>query len=194
MRLDWSPILSRSELEKLLVQQCISEQHPWSTGDEHLIEGHLKTACESVVRETRAESKIEWGHYGSGYASFVDAWFYKTSPDFDVKHPIRHGEEHTGLVVLLSRLSPFFVFMEGEKHWHAKGASSYLPAFDMLDKIESKGASSLAEQVQAILERHGLVRVVREQLTEPLPPDLEVPTILADRGFTHFDALFYWED
>ncbi|SDN31000.1 hypothetical protein SAMN05720382_104363 [Polaromonas sp. JS666] len=64
----------------------------------------------------------------------------------------------------------------------------------MLDKIESKGASSLAEQVQAILERHGLVRVVREQLTEPLPPDLEVPTILADRGFTHFDALFYWED
>jgi hypothetical protein len=29
---------------------------------------------------------------------------------------------------------------------------------------------------------------------DPLPPDRHVPTILADGGFTQFDALFYWED
>jgi hypothetical protein len=54
--------------------------------------------------------------------------------------------------------------------------------------------SLLAGQVQPVLESHGLVRAVREQLSEPLPAGLSVPTILTNRGFTQFDALFYWED
>jgi hypothetical protein len=165
------------------------------TNDVQLIEDHLKGACAAVTRATGSESRVEWGHYGSGYASFVDAWFYKTTPDFDVKQPIRHYEGHIGLVVLLSRLSPYFAFMESEKHWHAHGgSSSYLPAFAMLDKLETKGVSLLARQVQPVLESCGFVRALREQLCEPLPSGLQVPTILADGGFTQFDALFYWED
>ena len=188
------PLLSRGEIERLLSQQTISELHPWVTNDERLIEAYLKGACAAVTRATRSEARVEWGHYGSGYASFVDAWLYKTTPDFNVKHPIRHGEGHTGLVVLLSRLSPYFVFMQGEKRWHASGGSSYLPEFDMLDKLEAKSVLLLARQVQPVLESYGLVRAVREQLSEPLPAGLWVPTILTDRGFTQFDALFYWED
>ena len=188
------PLLTRSEVERLLSQQTISDRHPWVANDERLIEGHLKGACAAMMRATRSKSRVEWGHYGSGYASYVDAWLYKTTPDFDAKHPIRNGEGHTGLVVLLSRLSPYFVFMEGEKHWHATGGSSYLPQFDMLDRLEAQGVSRLAEQVQPVLESHGLVRAVREQLSEPLPEGLRVPTILTDRRFTQFDALFYWED
>jgi hypothetical protein len=188
------PLLSLREIERLLSQQTISERHPWVTNDERLIEAHLKGACAAVIRATRSESRIEWGHYGSGYASFVDAWFYKTTSDFNVKRPIPHSEGHTGLVVLFSRLSPYFVFMEGEKSWHASGGSSYLPVFDMLDKLETEGVSLLAQQVQPVLESCGLIRAVREQLSEPLPSGARVPTILTGRGFTQFDALFYWED
>ena len=188
------PLLSRGEIERLLSQQTISERHPWVTNDDRLIEAHLKGACAAVTRATRSESRVEWGHYRSGYASFVDAWLYKTTPDFDVKQPIRDAEGHIGLVVLLSRLSPYFVFMQGEKRWHATGGSSYLPEFGMLDKLEAKSVSLLAGQVQPVLESHGLVRAVREQLSEPLPAGLSVPTILTARGFTQFDALFYWED
>ena len=64
----------------------------------------------------------------------------------------------------------------------------------MLDKLEAKSVSLLAGQVQPVLESHGLVRALREQLSEPLPAGLSVPTILTARGFTQFDALFYWED
>jgi hypothetical protein len=188
------PLLSQLEVESLLSQQTISERHPWVTNDVGLIEAHLMGACAAVTRATRSESRVEWGHYGSGYASFVDAWFYKTTSDFNVKEPIPHWEGHTGLVVLLSRLSPYFVFMEGEKRWHARGGSSYLPEFAMLDTLETKSELLLARQVQPVLESCGLIRAVRGQLSEPLPSGLRVPTIRTDRGFTQFDALFYWED
>jgi hypothetical protein len=188
------PLLSHPEIESLLSQQTISERHPWVIHDVRLIEAHLMGACAAVTRATRSESRVEWGHYGSGYASFVDAWFYKTTSDFNVKQPIPHWEGHTGLVVLLSRLSPYFVFMEGEKRWHADDGSSYLPEFAMLDKLETKSVSLLARQIQPVLESCGLIRAVRGQLSEPLPSGQRVPTILTDRGFTQFDALFYWED
>ena len=84
--------------------------------------------------------------------------------------------------------------MEGEKRWHARGGSSYLPEFAMLDTLETKSELLLARQVQPVLESCGLIRAVRGQLSEPLPSGLRVPTIRTDRGFTQFDALFYWED
>jgi hypothetical protein len=192
--MDRLPLLSHREIESLLSQHAISERHPWVTNDVGLIEAHLREACAVVTRATRSESRVEWRHYGSGYASFIDAWFYKATSDFDVKQPIRHVKGYTGLVILLSRLSPYFVFMEGEKRWHTHGGTSYLPEFAMLDKLEAKGVSLLARQAQLVLESRGLIRAFREQLTEPLPSGLRVPTILTDRGFTQFDALFYWED
>lgn len=178
----------------MLSQQSISDQNPWSTSDDKLVEGNLKAACAAVIRATGAKSRVEWGHYGSGYASFVDAWFYKATPEFNVERPIHQGEEHTGLIVLLSRLSPYFVFMEGEKRWHTEGSSSYLPEFGMLDRLKTAGVVQLAPKVQSVLESHGLFRVMKEQLEESLMPGLRVPTVMADRGFTQFDALFYWED
>jgi len=146
------------------------------------------------VRATGASSRIEWNHYGSGYASFIDAWFYKPTPEFSVPDPVPHGEEHFGLVVLLSRLSPYFVFMQGHKHWHGSGGSSYLPAFEAVDELSCSGVLSLAEQVQPLLEGHSLRRLLRADLSTPLLPGTFVPTILADEPHTEFDALFYWED
>jgi hypothetical protein len=63
-----------------------------------------------------------------------------------------------------------------------------------LDVLETKGVSLLARQVQSVLESRGFIRAFREQLSEPLPSGLQVPTILSDGDFTQYDALFYWED
>ncbi|WP_431256838.1 hypothetical protein ACQ86G_19320 [Roseateles chitinivorans] len=84
--------------------------------------------------------------------------------------------------------------MEGDKQWHANGSSSYMPAFDMLDRISTPAVSMLARQVQGVLEEKGFIRVLRAQLEGPLETGLRVPTVMADDGFTQFDALFYWED
>lgn len=178
----------------MLAHECISSKHPWSTNDEAKVDSHLKTICEEVQAETGALSRIEWDHYGSGYASFVDAWFYKPTSEFAAKDPVRHGEEHVGLVVLLSRLTAAFVFLEGEKHWHSKGGSSYLPCFQGVDSLSSPGVIDLSAQAQSVLERHGLRRLSKLDLARPLPLDTPVPTILGDAPFFEFDALFHWED
>jgi len=189
-----APLLSPIEIERLISQQTISDLYPWATADDDLIEGHIKGACAAVIRATGAKSKVQWNHYGSGYASYVDAWFYKATPEFNVLRPIGQGEEHTGLIILFSRLSPYYAFMEGEKHWEAHTASSYLPEFHMVDQLKSPGVIELVRLVSPILENQGFIRARKEQLTEPLPSTCQVPTVLNDRGFSQFDALFYWED
>ncbi|MBA5601550.1 hypothetical protein H1224_10845 [Pectobacterium aroidearum] len=52
----------------------------------------------------------------------------------------------------------------------------------------------MSQQVQSELEKWGLVRAYKEQLTALLPTGTRVPTVLTDRGVTQFDALFQWED
>jgi hypothetical protein len=189
-----APLLDAAQIHRLLLQQSISDQHPWVTNDSRTIEGHFKHVCAAIVRATGAKSRIAWSHYGSGYASFVDAWFYKATSEFNPRQPVEDGEGYTGLVVLLSRLSPYFVFMEEEQSWTARGGARYLPQFDMLDRLRSQGVIELARQVQPVLESHGLIRALRTGLSTPLPDGMRVPTVLTDRGFTQFDALFHWED
>lgn len=189
-----NPLLSLPQIEALLSQRSISDLYPWNTENEEAVSGFYKMVCADICRATGVLSRNEWDHYGSGYASYIDAWFYKTSPEFNVEKPLCYGNEHKGLVVLLSRLSPFFVFMEAEKSWHTQGGSGYLPESEMIDRLPTKAIAALADQVQPILESYGLIRAPREALTQPLPPTLRVPTVLTDRAFLLFDALFYWED
>lgn len=186
-------MLTPSQIDLLLVQRAISEKQPWASNEPRKIDGFYRTVCSAVEQATGALSRIEWGHYGSGYASFIDAWFYKPEAGFKVDEKLGKGSEYKGLVVLLSRLSPYFVFMEGEKRWHAKGGSSYLPESAMLDRLLAPAIVALAADVQALLESHGLTRLFEADLSAELPPEIEVPTILADR-FTQYDALYYWED
>lgn len=193
-----SPLLSPHDITRLLlhpVAQCISDEYPWVSNDEALIDKHFKGVCAQVMRVTHTQSRIEWNHYGSGYASFIDAWFYKNTPDFNAKRPVHYGEEHTGLTVLLSRLSPYFVFMESEKQWDVHGGGyQALPELEMIDRLETPAVIALSQQVQSELEKCGLVRAYKEQLASLLPTGTRVPTVLTDRGFTQFDALFHWED
>jgi hypothetical protein len=151
------PLFTPGQLSQLLSQTSISSEQPWCTNDERSIDEYYRDVCEDLMRATGASSRIEWNHYGSGYASFIDAWFYKPTPEFSVPDPVPHGEEHFGLVVLLSRLSPYFVFMQSHKHWHGSGGSSYLPAFEAVDELSCSGVLSLAEQVQPLLEGHTCV-------------------------------------
>ncbi|MEO6920645.1 MAG: hypothetical protein ABI171_16820 [Collimonas sp.] len=187
-------MLSPAQIELLLSQRSISERQPWASNDELKIQDFYQTVCASVCRDTASLSRIEWRHYSSGYASFIDAWFYKPERRFGSSGIFRKWSHYKGLIVLLSRLSPHFVFMEGEKHWTTTGGSSYMPESAMLDRLPTPGVAALAAEVQAILESHGLVRAFKDDLSDSLPLDIEVPTILAEPPYTQYDALFYWED
>lgn len=182
------------EVQELLSNTSISSEHPWRTNDETKIDLFYKDICEEIASSTRTSSKIEWNHYGSGYASFIDAWFYRPSPEFAVENVARKGEAYAGLVVLLSRLSPHFCLMEGQKSWHGRGGTSYMPGLELVDSFTRPAIDSLAKQVGVLLEPHGLHRLKRSDLSSALRSDAIVPTILSNEPYTVFDAMFHWED
>jgi hypothetical protein len=190
------PLLTSEEVGRLLAQQSISQEHPWASNNEQVIYAHLRTVCDKVERATGLKALIDQEHYGCGYASFLDAWFHRPFAMPDFKRNRRHMETRAGLVVLLSSLSPFFVFMEGMKSWSYESGGTYLPDFGMVDDLKNPEVLQLAEQVQPILEGHGLVRAYRDQLNALLPPGTRVATLFNSRmeGYCQFDALFHWED
>lgn len=185
-----TPLLSDDDITALLAGRPITHQAPWASGDSAAIDAHLLEACQAIEQALGARSRIVWDDYGSGHASFVDAWFYRAPYGIEEKDE----QAHTGLVVLFSRLSHRYVFMEGDKSWHAEGSSSYLPGFDLVDRLEADSVVRMAELAQEVLARRGFVRASRAGLGAPLADGLEVPTILGDPPFTQFDALFYWAD
>lgn len=178
-------LLTDADIADLLAGRPITTLAPWADADADAIDAHLADACAALEQALGARSRIVWDDYGSGYASFVDAWFTLAPPQ---------AASGTGLVVLFSRLSPCYVLMEGDKSWNADGGSSYLPCFEMVDRFASAGVTRMAQAAQDVLDRRGFVRATAAALSAPLAPGLAVPTILASGGLTQFDALFHWED
>lgn len=183
-------ILTELQIDTLLEQKSISNEWPWSTNNEQVIDGHIADIVADVCREVRLKDKSEYNHYGSGYSSFVDCWLYREDDDFR----FATGDCYWGLVVLISRLSRYYVVGEGQKTWHSQGGSSYLPCFEFVDQIEHRATTNLVEAVCNVLDSHGLVRLTQKQLSGVLSRDLKIPTILTDPPWHHFDAIFYWED
>jgi hypothetical protein len=189
-----SAAISSSDIEALLDGKTIGDAYPWNTGEPDLIEGHYKLVCAAIERSCGVRSRIEWNHYGSGYASFVDAWFYRPDAGFAPTRPTGYEQEYVGLVVLLSRLSPYFSFSEGGKGWSANRAHSYLPCLEAIDRLTVPSVRALAQNCATILVAHGLRRLHAEALGHPLPSGATVATNLSDHAHTYFDALFNWDD
>jgi hypothetical protein len=182
--------LSDAEITRLLNQEFITDEWPWNTRDSVVIEKNIKDIVAEVRRKARVQDKTEFGHYGSGYASFVDCWLYRP----DDEYRCGPGNHYYGLVVIFSRLSRYFVVGEGTKWWDGTDGTSYLPGFLIVDSIQHPAILELEQLVVPILESKQLCRLHTEDLAIPLPRAMRVPTILEDGAYRHFDALFHWED
>lgn len=187
-------MFTSEQIDRLLAARTISDQPPWCAGDREQIEQHLKTICSKIEQNANAHSRIEWNHYGSGYASYVDAWFYRPEPDFQLPDHTSGYSAYAGLVVCFSRLAPYFVLMEGDKRWDKTSSGGYLPGWEMVDEFCFPSVARLAAEIGQMLEWNSFIRLSRDQLAAELHPDYQVPTLLSERPFRMFDALFYWED
>lgn len=185
--------LSEEILDKLINGKSISGKMPWASLDEKALDNFYRTICDNACRDFSLFSKIQWDDYGSGYASYIDAWFYRDNEKFK-KSSKPEYIECTGLVILFSKLSPYFVAGEASKSWHTKGGSSYLPAYELVDKFTSQEVIELLKEVEPYLLKQGLVRLHKDDLSQELPSERRVPTILCDPPYRVFDALFHWED
>ena len=182
------------------------------------LESFYASLLKEITHLAGCAEKTEWHHYGSGYASFVDAWFY--FPDGRARAALISGlgnpngiaishnelyvanwrtgtlarEEHHGIYVLLSRLSCFYVIGQGGKTWSRNGGSSYMPELKSVDSVKHAALLPLEHQIDASLSASGLKRLHRAELAPTIDAEHKVPTIFSDAPFTQFDALFFWED
>lgn len=188
------------DVERLIRFEPVSPRPPWNDGDHDAVEAFLRDAVASIEERLHVSSRCVFDHYGSGTASFVDAWFFRREPAFRIAGGTHHTRRYRGLFVLLSRLTHHFVVGEGEKAWEeADGdAWSYLPRFELVDAFASDAVAALVPDVERVLGDLGMVRLRRGDLERPLPPGTDVPTLLPEVGgdspLRLFDAVFYWSD
>lgn len=179
------------QLAVLIKGQPIEQALPFDTADESSVRRFYEPLVRNIELVERLKSRVEWNHYGSGYASFIDAWFY---PSDDSSRVSPQEQRYLGIFVLLSRLSRFFVIGQGEKSWSTKGGASYMPDFDLMDAVKHRDLVGHAETITRILVDAGLVRLKKEQLEQPLAQKFGTPSILSSPPHRHFDALFHWND
>jgi hypothetical protein len=183
-------ILSTDEIADLIRCEELTRFPPLRRPTVELESFYVRFVRE-ITNITGCAEKTEWNHYGSGCASFIDAWFY--FPDGRARGTLS-CEHHHGIYVLLSRLSCFYVVGQGEKTWKRNGGSSYLPHLDSIDSVKHAALLPLERQIDNFLGAAGLKRLRKADLELTIGPEHKVPTILSNPPFTQFDALFFWED
>ena len=188
------PFFLTAEVARLIQGKPVGEPLPFDPADDSSIYQFYAELVQRIEREQGLRARVEWHHYGSGYASFIEAWFYPADGRASLPPFQASGERHVGLVVLLSRLSRYFVLGQDEKAWSADGDSGELPNFSSVDDLTHPAVLALVAPVTILLAARGLQRLSRSELAAFLPEDAQVPTILTDEPFRQFDALFHWED
>ena len=188
------PFFNDAEVARLVQGQPVRLPLPFDPADDESIRRFYGNLVKQIERADGLRARVEWGHYGSGYASFIEAWFYPADGRASLPPHQAGDERHAGLVVLLSRLSRYFVLGQDEHSWSANGGSGGLPNFSTVDDLTHPALLPHVAPMTALLTAAGLRRLSRADLAAPLPPDVRVPTILSDQPFRQFDALFHWED
>ena len=136
----------------------------------------------------------EWEAYGSGYASFLDSWYYLKEPGFRLK-PFGSGERYAGVTVIYSLFHPMFCAFESEREWDVDGCgSSLLPGVGVIDQYRSDRVKALSLKICKALRDSGIPQVSRTTLETPLDAGIAVETNLSNGTLRLFDAFFNWID
>lgn len=186
------PMMHGLDLDAFLSDRPHGDTPPWSTGDSIAIENRLRRMVESIAKATRSEVHAEFGHYGSGYASFVEAFLSQDNEAFHV--PWQSGRAVTGVWLALSRLSRVFCVGSGIRTWGDDGSSSSsMPCLEDVDDFREPHLMAFAHRLISVPELTVWRRLTTFELASQLPAGRFVHTNLGD-GHSVFDAVFHWED
>jgi hypothetical protein len=112
-------LFTNEQLQMMINGQTVGTDYPYNTRDEKEIEKAIKNLFYNLRRSSLIDCDAEFGHYGSGYASFIDIFCFKRnegsvkSKKFYKKDFITSIEVE-GIALYISRLAPVAVF--GNQH------------------------------------------------------------------------------
>lgn len=168
----------------------------WAGGAE-AVEGYLRQVVADLNRVLGlVVEHAEFGHYGSGYASFVDVFL--TWRDGSARRVDPDGYTTVeGLSVALCRLAPIACILSpGERSHHPDGHGCHsMPWLDAVTDTPIPRWEEGCEQISQVLDRHGIAVVGPHLLSRPALPHLKIDTNLGGGPhYSIFDVWFHWMD
>ncbi len=176
--------ISNEMLEKIIAGESVG-------GSKNAIKGQIKNVIHDLTQSKQMVVETEDG-YGSGYASYVDVFCYKTGGRSSLKKP-----EHTvidGITIYLCKHAPVAVMGAMEKTRHSSGGSfGFLHAED-LNIFPPGNWLEVSAELRQKLEKHGFTILDPQELKKPMPFNTKIHTLLGDPPYQIFDAFFHWYD
>lgn len=179
----------------------IGELYPYNTDDEQAVLDYLKRIRAEFNRMPNLHCEPDRLHFGSGYASYIE-WFFYT--DDEVEEKEKHGlrtVEKEGLTVDISSLSPVILIGTGNKSDTIRtetgeavsgGKTFFSQPVDL--EIPDK-FSTLKSIIERTFMKYHYTILQKEDVTPRLPFAAEIPTLHRDpHQYLIWDAIFYWED
>lgn len=183
-------IFTDHEIASLIRKGSIVDREPWNAEGAH--EAFYRRILAEIEEKSGVCIKAEFNAYGSGYASFVDAFCYPGDDASRINHQ-EPGVEYAGIAILLSRLGNFYTLGKVQKSWSDTGGSSYLPDSRMSDDFTEPFFQAPLKGIREVLARHGMREIRVGELQTPIDVPY-IPTILDDGSYKEFDALYFWHD
>ncbi|GGO14455.1 hypothetical protein [Microbispora bryophytorum] len=176
--------------------ELVGREGAWA-GGVRAAEGYLRRVVANLNRVPElVVEHAEFGHYGSGYASFVDVFLTRRNGsarrvDLDGHTTVQ------GLSVALCRLAPIACVLSPDERSHHPDGHGYhsMPCLNAVTEMPIPGWEKGCEQIFQVLDRHRIALVGPRLLSRPALPHLRIDTNLDD-GPPHsiFDVWFHWMD
>ncbi|MEU8178248.1 hypothetical protein AB0C14_35730 [Microbispora hainanensis] len=168
----------------------------WAGGAE-AVDGYLRRVVADLNRIPElVVEHAEFGHYGSGYASFVDVLLTRRDGSARRVDPVGCTTVE-GLSVALCRLAPIACILSPAKRSHHPAGRGHhsMPSLDTVAETPILGWEKGCEQISQALNRHRLMLVGPRLLSRPALPRLKIDTKLGDGPlYSIFDVWFHWMD
>ncbi|MGI5156483.1 hypothetical protein [Microbispora sp. CA-102843] len=189
-------LLDRDAQIRAARDEPVSRESAW-TGGAEAVEGYLRRVVADLNRVPElVVEHAEFGHYGSGYASFVDVLL--TRRDGSARRVRPDGcTTVEGLSVALCRLAPIACILSpAERSHHPDGHGHHsMPSLDTVTETPIPGSERGCEQISQVLDRHRITLVGPRLLSRPALPHLKIDTNLGDGPhYSIFDVWFHWLD
>ncbi len=159
------------------------------------VEGFLRRVVADLDRMPALRvHHAEFGHYGSGYASYVDV--FVTRRDGSASRSEHGWTEVEGLALALCRLAPVAVLLKPDTQSSGPNGAGRrgLPELSLVTDAAPPGWEEECRQLRQVLDRHEIDLLDTQLLGRRLEAGLRVETNLGDAPYTVFDAWFHWMD
>ena len=183
--------ISNELLECVIAGKPVGAHEAYKNGSHNTIKGHIKATIHDLEQSKNIVLETE-DSYGSGYASFVDVFCYKSGGRSSIKtatHTLIHG-----ITIYLCKLAPVAVMGAMEKTRHTTGGTSGVLNAEELNTFPPGNWLEVDIEIRQKLERHGFEILSPRELKKPLPFTAKIETNFGNSPYTIFDAFFNWMD